>query len=85
MCLQAHQLKIQSAFGTIFQDLLTILSAESAELQDSELGHENENSMFWMKGRGFLESTLPDDLPVGFQSHDTTFRQVNCYCSSYHP
>lgn len=58
----------------IVHHLLALASHE--DFQDCEVDHNPENSMYWLRGRGFHKWSMPDDLPILFQSHDTPMYQV---------
>nr|XP_026695098.1 28S ribosomal protein S30, mitochondrial-like [Ciona intestinalis] len=56
--------------------IVAILSSSNPQLTSCEIDLKPENSMFWLRGRGFLKWTLPEDLPVAYQCHDTPLIQI---------
>jgi len=57
-------------------DIMTYLTVTTPQHKDSQLSYNNENSMFWLRGRGFQRYTRPDDTGVAFQCHDNPYVQL---------
>lgn len=62
---------------------MTYLTVTTPQHKDSQLSYNNENSMFWLRGRGFQRYTRPDDTGVAFQCHDNPYVQVRNLCDKY--
>uniref|UniRef100_H2YI40 28S ribosomal protein S30, mitochondrial n=1 Tax=Ciona savignyi TaxID=51511 RepID=H2YI40_CIOSA len=73
--LSKHKLN-EEIMSEIMTHLATMLAPSNPQLHACEVDHKAENSMFWLRGRGFLKWTLPEDLPVAFQCHDSPLLQI---------
>jgi len=61
------------------RDVMTYLTTTTSQHKDCQLSYNNENSMFWLRGRGFQRYTRPDDTGVAFQCHDNPLVQIRTY------
>lgn len=66
--------KMDSEFMKLIVSYLTATQLGGS----SRLNYDNENSMFWIRGRGFVEEYLPRDISRAYQTHDRSLLQVTC-------
>lgn len=58
------------------RDIMTYVTTTTPQHGGSQLSYNVENSMFWLRGRGFQRYTRPDDTGVAFQCHDNPYVQL---------